>query len=80
MALEALLALFIGLQRYQQGEDTISLQKGHHSSFSAVRLVFEQLYSLSTVGMLVRKRSFYSLAENIVKRTIPPLTFIGCNL
>lgn len=78
-ALESLLALFIGLQWYQQ-EDPISLQKSNHSSFSALRIVFEQLYSLSTVGMLVRKRTTYSLAETILKRTIRPLPFTECNL
>lgn len=64
------MALFIVLQWYQQEEDPISLQKDNHSSFFALRLVFEQLPSLSTVEMLVRKRPIYSPAENIVKRTI----------
>lgn len=64
------MALFIVLQWYQREEDPVSLQKDDHSSLKALRLVFEQLPSLSTVGMLVRKRPIYSPAENIVKRTI----------
>lgn len=74
------MALSIVLQCYQQEEDSISLQKGNQSSFSALRLVFEQLPSLCTVGMLVRKRPFNNPAENILKRTIPPLPSVACNL
>jgi hypothetical protein len=53
------------LLQHPQEEDPLSLRKGDHSSFSA--FVFRQLPSLPSARILLRKRPFCILVENICK-------------